>query len=803
MLYFSERNTKDLVRNYSLNAHVNEQVASFLVLIDFTREYILVNPTYNLELSNLLESIELNDFLHSISVTSINGPVFYPFSFNDLNDHTFSEIATRLINLCNYGNLETSTIKIHEAISVLVAPEFSDNLYSPLLDTGNEFIHIYKKYKYLNLTFFGDCISLMSKYLCEINLLINNVTNFHLQVLDESYFAREKILPRRFNSVIDIAICVTGYSTLRLRAGKFVKKNSNIIPTIEYAIAEAMLLTVAREGKVIIAVSENFLYISQGQFFRQKYVDNYWLKQIIDIPTKRTDSIRDIKISVLLIDKHINDASYDQFTEFSSFGLTNDSIKVDKNELADNAFSFLRRRYIKSREFANIISTINQPVVILKSLVEKAAIGRLNRPEHINREPISYENLPYIRLIDLARNGTDIYLDIENTERRISAKYVNEQINYSAVLVGLLGRNLRPSFFRYLGNAIALGPEVMALKIDDNTISEYIVAQLYSNFVKIQVEGMGIGSAITRVRRADLLNIKIILPSLEEQRRQVSELNLFISEKSIAHEKVTRAEEQLNNTEYEVIANINHSLKNKLGVIINDYNTILNLLKQKDSDGIGLKLNDLVRPAFDGEDLHSVDTVDSVTSRIKENLYNASNVFRNAEKLQNMKLNLVKVNIIDYFIYEIKPQYSGENYIIEIKYLASEKLFCMIDKDAFKDIIENLVENAKVHGFLESEKIYHIVFEITRKVYYENEQAKSYARILYMNDGKAFATGFTFDDFKHFLSKEHKSKGAGIGGYVINRIIELHKGKLILVSEKENNLPSFSVQFEILIPLEI
>jgi len=262
-------------------------------------------------------------------------------------------------------------------------------------------------------------------------------------------------------------------------------------------------------------------------------------------------------------------------------------------------------------------------------------------------------------------------------------------------------------------------------------------------------------------------------------------------------EKLT-AEEEVIDAQYEVVANINHSLKNKLAVIINDYDALVRFLRRKERNNGTIRFDDAISANAVGDD---IDTIEIITHRLKTNLLDASKVFKNAEKIQKQTLKKDVVELVDFFNDEVKPLYIGKNYSIDIIAKPNLKLNVWLDKDAFKDVVENLIENAKSHGFIDEEKTYRIVFELSELTDSDNVDEKTstkYARIIYKNDGKPFPKNFSFEDYKQFSNKAGKTQGTGIGGYVINKMIDLHDGRFNFISPSDD----FTVEFEILLPLE-
>ena len=84
-------------------------------------------------------------------------------------------------------------------------------------------------------------------------------------------------------------------------------------------------------------------------------------------------------------------------------------------------------------------------------------------------------------------------------------------IDYSAILVSLLGNKLRPTYFLYEGKSIVIGENILALKMNENIDIEYFIAQLHSRFVEIQLSLIATGTNIPRMNVEDFLNVNIFL----------------------------------------------------------------------------------------------------------------------------------------------------------------------------------------------------------------------------------------------------------------------------------------------------
>ncbi len=123
-------------------------------------------------------------------------------------------------------------------------------------------------------------------------------------------------------------------------------------------------------------------------------------------------------------------------------------------------------------------------------------------------------------------------------------------------------------------------------------------------------------------------------------------------------------------------------------------------------------------------------------------------------------------------------------------------MFVELDRNAFGSVIDNLIANAKEHAFTEKNRTYQIIFELSES---ESKDAK-YAQILYKDNGKGFPANFSYEAYRTFGSKSVYSKGSGIGGFIVNKMIELHGGEVSLL-RPESSFDEFKSQIEILLPL--
>ena len=274
--------------------------------------------------------------------------------------------------------------------------------------------------------------------------------------------------------------------------------------------------------------------------------------------------------------------------------------------------------------------------------------------------------------------------------------------------------------------------------------------------------------------------IEVILKELENEGKSLDEF-ILDEFKEIVEEK-EELEKEKAEIEMDVISVMTHNLNQNFGAVLNYFQTLKMLIRMKENNQ------------------ETTISFEEILVPMEKTLLDATQIFNTTQQILSQKsISPVLVNIVDFFDEEIISNYVGKNY--EIQLLANEEnLVVEIDKKAFKDIVRNLITNAEKHGF-EPENKYCIVFEFSKVKKY-NQEAKlvDFLSIIYKNNGKPFPKGFSFENYKRLSIKAGKSSGAGIGGYFINQVIDLHKGEFRAISIENDT--EYPIQLEILIPLQ-
>lgn len=711
----------------------------------------------------------------------------------ELSDMAFQEYSEAVIAQSFYfeNNLLECFTSLDKILAEIADPKPEQEIFIPNCGIGNAFVELHEKVQKQDLWFTGNVFDEFFHFLCEANLLANDIRG---SIIYQAGYLDEWAIPDN-SQKYDIAMGIVPLNMV-ITGGidkKFFKLSHNR-KNLEYSFIELLINSLNETGKAVVVVPEKFLYTGHAKGFKKEYLENDWVESVISLPESAFGEYGAVKASIIIFNKNKVEKG---FITFKSLDSQFEETEVSLDEILYSGSLDLRADRYASKEVKElklILSKYPQDEVKkIKDLIDSSISGFNYSPKNRIVEN-STETLPYVRVKDLSNNDKDFTLDISKVERKISPEKVTHKrtvIDFSAVLVSKIAPNLKPTLFNFINQPIVIGSDVVALKVKESVNVEYFLTQLYSQLVKIQVEMMSSGNTINRISTQDFLNIQIVLPPLEEQQRQILETRGLIAEKKSVEEKIVEAQ-------FEVVASINHSLKNKLAVVINDYDTLLRFLRRKERKSETIIFSDAISANAIGDD---IDTIEIITNRLKTNLSDASKVFNNALKIQRQNLKKDVVELVKFFKEEVRPLYAGKNFSIEVNVKPNLKLNVWLDKDAFKDVIENLIENAKSHGFINDEKNYRIVFDLSKlkdEDDFDGNTSTKYARIVYKNDGKPFPQNFSFEDYKQFSNKAGKTQGTGIGGYVINKMIELHDGRFNFIYPSDD----FTVEFEILLPLE-
>ncbi|MFT4757075.1 MAG: type I restriction enzyme M protein, partial [Vicingaceae bacterium] len=369
------------------------------------------------------------------------------------------------------------------------------------------------------------------------------------------------------------------------------------------------------------------------------------------------------------------------------------------------------------------------------------------------------ENGKLIRIRDLRDDKIDFQLAIDKVEDMPLNRPVLQRIEVSCLLLATRWKTLKPTFFHFENEPIYISFDILAFTVDESRADvAYVINELHADYVQQQLEGFRLGGTLLPlIRRDDLLEIKIKLPSIEEQRAKVAGLNEISDKiKQLQSERNALAH-GINTKEFNEIASLKHTLGRPRQNILS-WSKNLSKFFDREKENIAA-LNIEFKALFELGIFEAL-------SEIKEDIQFISEVLERGTKgliLEEYEKVIVSLGEINSVINELSS--NSLNFSISKQLLEGEGMKnrgVLINKPLLKTLIDNLLTNANKHGFKDQREGNLVKVEIS--------EVKDLLIIDIRNNGLPFPKNFDKEKFTEKFSTADNSNGSGLGGYDINRI---------------------------------
>lgn len=361
-----------------------------------------------------------------------------------------------------------------------------------------------------------------------------------------------------------------------------------------------------------------------------------------------------------------------------------------------------------------------------------------------------------IRIRDLKNDTIDFHLNISESEEILLDRPDFRKIESSCILLAKRWKTLKPTFFQFQNEPIYIASDVFAFHVDESKVDiNYLVNELHSDYVQQQIEGYSTGATIPSIALNDLLEIKIKLLSIDEQRDVVN---------AVKSEKIDKLQSQILDLNYsENVKGFNEfaSLKHTLG---RPRQNILSWSKNLANFFIREKKKVL---SFDDEfknlfDLGIVEAINEINRDIKF----ISDVLEKGENglvLKDYNKKIIPLSEINQIIENVS---SNEfNFSIQKQPLEADEMDkrgIYINDILLKTLIDNVLTNANKHGFKDNKDENLVVILL--------EKDDNQLIVEIKNNGIPFPKNFDKEKFITKYKTADQSNGSGLGGYDINRI---------------------------------
>jgi len=585
-----------------------------------------------------------------------------------------------------------------------------------------------------------------------------------------------------------------------------------------------VLSKLSSTGKAVITVSESFLF-RKGieKEIREILVREDVIESIISLPHGALRPNTDAKASIIVLNRSKTRILSKKIKFINAASMGGDSKSIDLN--IEEIISAHENNELKTKHNSHIVDQVDllpefnlsadayDAEYLLKQEMSIHGKSRLLRDlVHftngivIDKSDITEDGeVVVVKIEHLSKDILDIYLqDISKSNSVVmSSKYARSEIHEDSLLIARIGENVRPTFYKsskkqpaiLIQNGVyALTPKSGSDKID----LEYLYYQFHTQFVQDQIKKRRLGSIAPYVSISGLSQIVIPYVDIRLQKEFVAsqKATVIAAKRAEIEEKINALgyEEQLQQTESDIVRTLVHQLRPTLSNIDMQVNSIKRIISKhklntyQEFDDTELLIGDP-----DLKDIIKIPanpSLEEIVKKLSNDTLQLNDQLTIVNKVMSFKLDAEDMHPIDLLSFmeeyvHLKRALIADKYQLEIR---GEHFKIMMNEPAMTDLIDQLLLNAEKHAFSST------IEPTKNKVQFTVKQSKErrIAIIEYQNNGKPFR--LSQNDYIAPFHKSQSSDGSGIGGNYIYRIIKSHKGDLRI---KEGAKSGFLMTLEI------
>ncbi len=316
-----------------------------------------------------------------------------------------------------------------------------------------------------------------------------------------------------------------------------------------------------------------------------------------------------------------------------------------------------------------------------------------------------------------------------------------------------------------------------------NADVDFILLQLNSEFLRDQLNILGNFQRLKEITVDEFLDLHVVIElDVAEQRRIVKKHKLRLLDGKKEELKHQKQRLGIEDAETKILEILGHELRPLLSNVNNHTVLTQHYIQEK---AVSKEPISLCHKLGERVDSH---TISSSFELIQKNLKRMGNLIDSLEGILDAdvsKMNLRRVSLFEEW-HDRLNRMALEN---EISCLAiCEKntrdfpnhgdFAVNLDEAAFEIAISNLFSNAFKHGFEDAgfENRFLCMFSCQ-----EAYDGSMWVILDIMNNGKPMPEGMTTEKFIELGGSMGETKGSGIGGFLVHKIIENHAGKFRLM----------------------
>lgn len=579
-----------------------------------------------------------------------------------------------------------------------------------------------------------------------------------------------------------------------MRLGHQYKEAEPDFSTIEQFLLEKGVHSLKAEGKLIALLPQGILFRGMHeQRLREYLVDRDLIDSIISLPGGLLLNTG-IPLVIMVLSKAKKMPGKVRFVDAKKYVTVKSPREKVLNDYVLNSIVH------GSKQVPDVISIVNNEQI-------RANNYNLNVPRYFQKEIDGVKlsdilefargqrgNFPesgkLIRIRDLKDDKLDFKLDISRVDVTELRRPDIHLLSESCLLLSMRWRTLKPTLFEFKGEPIFRSQDILSFKVNESKAdTTYLINELHSDYVQEQLESYRLGASVMPfLRKDDLLEVVIKLPSLEEQRAKVQGIfELSDKIKSLQEEKNELAHGK-SIKQFNEFASLKHTLGRPRQNILDWSDNLLHFLDSKKDEF------DSLNKAF--IEFYEIDII-SALKEIKRDVNFITDVLEKGENgfvIKEFEKQIIPLSDINNIITEL----SSNSFKFKIKKLLikGEKLKergIYGNSTLFKTLLDNLLTNASKYGFDKKEVGNEVVIELT--------EVEDILSVDVRNNGKPFPKNFDREKFITKYSTADTSSGSGLGGYDIHRIAIDFKNSEWELSLNED--PFYPVKFKFQFPIKL
>ena len=539
--------------------------------------------------------------------------------------------------------------------------------------------------------------------------------------------------------------------------GKFI----HTYRRVEQLLIERSIENLSPTGKLITIVPLSFLQRSHGEeHILANLIDNDLIETIISLPGGLIVNTG-IPITILVLNKAKKIPGKVKFIDAKKFVV---SKGLREKVLEDYA---LKDFILSNKKDDSIIRIVDNQQIRLNNYnlsvpryfrkeIDGIKLGDILEFVRGNKDE-NWEAAKLIRISDLKDDKVDFTLnasDVLQCEIKQPDSYL---ISEACLLVAMRGWRLKPTLFELNGETTFKSRDIFSFKINETNVDKaYLVNELHADYVLEQLDAIRLGWSNPTISLVDFLEIVIKLPALNEQKAIVQGANIAYKASKFNESFLENEISYLKAKYKEELREKQHCIRQHLKNVV-DSIAVINSFMDKQNGTINS--NDVINP----------DRNVTVAQRFKAMSNSIQSLSLEIDNLTNDELyakpELIGIrDVLKECILELGDTKSFSFFEFFDEYVLNEygdnNPKFSISKRSFKELFNNIVMNASLHGFSENK-------ECIIKISVTIEEDK--LKVSFLNNGKPLAVGM-----REQLGMKGKKAGVNAGsGIGVSKVIEI------------------------------